>query len=186
MFIEEVDAMKAPGSAGGHLIMYSDPIATFVTTTSFGSWLPGDVRGYVDNGKLFPPIPQLEAHIRRNMTQAPVQFSHRDRGELFEALGAASSEFDYRLTDAVVEATHLHWIIGHNDSVAAMVGRLKNRMRQRLGRGRIWADGFSHRLLFDDDSLYDARQYLTKHNGLRMLAGELVTLSPGKAGGFQT
>lgn len=165
--------------------MYSDPIATFVTTTSFGSWLPGDIRGYVDNGQLFPPIPQLEAHVRRTMTQSPVQFSHRDREALFEALCAASLEFHYRLTDAVVEATHLHWIIGHNDSVSAMMGRLKNRMRQSLNRGRIWTDGFSHRLLLDDDSLYDARHYLTKHNGWRMLAGELVALFPGKAGDFQ-
>jgi hypothetical protein len=177
--------MKAPGSAGGQTCsMYSDPLATFVTTTSFGSWIPGDIRGYVDNGQLLPPMPQLAAHVRRNMKHPMVLFSPDEQDALFEALQSGSTEFNYQLTDAVVERTHLHWIIGHNDSVAEMVGRLKTRMRQRLNRGRIWTEGFSHRLLFTDESLYQARQYLTRHAGLRLLAGELATLSPGRAGGF--
>jgi hypothetical protein len=164
--------------------MYSDPLATFVTTTSFGTWLPGDDRGYVDNGQHYPAIPALEASVRKNMKQSPIIFSPAEQHDLFEALQLASIEFDYRLTDAVVEATHLHWVIGHGDTVAEMIGRLKNRMRQRLNRGRIWTDGFSHRLLFDDMALYQARQYLTKHAGLRLLAGERCAASPGGAGGF--
>jgi hypothetical protein len=164
--------------------MYSDPLATFVTITSFGSWLPGDARGYVDNGQLFPPISKLEDYVKGRLKQRPVSFRPDEQEDLFRALQFASNEFDYQLTDAVVESTHLHWIIGHKDSVADMVGRLKYRMRQRLNRGRIWTDGFSHRLLFNDDALYQARKYLTKHGGLRLLAGELCALSPGKAGGF--
>jgi REP element-mobilizing transposase RayT len=164
--------------------MYSDPLATLVTTTSFGSRIPGDIRGYVDNGQLFPSIPKLAAHVRRNMKHRMIQFSLDEQDALFEALQAASAEFNYELTDAVVEATHLHWIIGHNDKVENMVGRLKTRLRQRLNGGRIWTEGFSHRLLFTDESVYRARQYLTKHAGLRLLAGELVALSPGRAGGF--
>jgi hypothetical protein len=119
------------------------------------------------------------------MKQQPVSFSQSDRDALFEALCAAAVEFGYQLTDAVVERTHVHWIVGHDDSAANMIGRLKNRMRQRLDRGRIGTDGYSHRLLFDDAGLYQSRLYQTKHGGLRMLAGELVALSPGRAGGFQ-
>jgi hypothetical protein len=90
--------------------MYSDPLETFVTTTSFGSWVPGDVRGYEAKGQFLPPIPELAAHVRRHMKQPLILFSLDEQDSIFEALRAAS--------------------------------------------------------------------------GLRLLAGELVTLSPGRAGGF--
>ncbi len=164
--------------------MYSDPLATFVTTTSFGSWLPGDERGNADNGQLFPPLAPLAANVQQSMKQAEVLFSCDEQDRLFDALVSASIEFSYELTDAVVESTHLHWIIGHSDAVSTMVGRLKNRMRQRLNRGRIWTEGFSHRLLFNDDALFNARNYMTKHSGLRLIAGKALAASPGRAGGF--
>jgi len=169
--------------------MYSDPLATFVTTTSFGSWLPGDLRGYVDNGQLFPARPHLESHIRRQTRQPMVVFSTHEQEALFQALVAAAAEFGYRLTDAVVEATHLHWIVGHDDAVAVMVGRLKNRMRQRLNRGRIWTADYCHRLLFKDEEIDQVRQYFMKHPGLRMLAERVMATpaaikSTGRAGGF--
>jgi hypothetical protein len=154
--------------------MYSDPLATFVTTTSFGSWLPGDDRGYADNGQFMPPRPLLADHARREMSVAVVRFSSFDQDQLFAAIVDASREFSYQLTDVVVEATHLHWIIGHNDAPETMVGRLKTRMRQQLARGRIWSADYSHRLLFHDEALEQARTYLTKHEGLRMLAGRVV------------
>jgi hypothetical protein len=154
--------------------MHSDPLATFVTTTSFGSWLPGDERGYADNGQFMPPRPLLADHARRQMNGDAVVFSSLDQQRLFAALADACGEFAYQLTDVVVEATHLHWIIGHEDAPKTMVGRLKTRMRQQLARGRIWSADYSHRLLFDDSSLEQARTYLTKHAGLRMLAGRVV------------
>jgi REP element-mobilizing transposase RayT len=154
--------------------MHSDPLATFVTTTSFGSWLPGADRGYADNGQFMPPRPLLADHVRRQMIGDVVVFSALDQERLFTALVDACEEFAYQLTDAVVEATHLHWIIGHKDAPKTMVGRLKTRMRQRLARGRIWSADFSHRLLFDDQALDQARIYLTKHAGLRMLAEHVI------------
>jgi hypothetical protein len=154
--------------------MYSTPLATFVTTTSVGSWLPGDVRGYVNERQHLPSQPALALHAQNLLKKSSVVFSAIEQRELFAAIQLASQEFGYRLTDAVVEAMHLHWIIGHDDAVEAMVGRLKTRMRQRLNRGRIWTEGYSHRLLFDDDSLYQARNYLTKHDGLRLLNGQLI------------
>ncbi|HYO23596.1 MAG TPA: hypothetical protein VEQ85_01470 [Lacipirellulaceae bacterium] len=154
--------------------MYSDPLATFITTTSYGSWLPGDDRGYVDNGQLMASRPLLADHARRQMTGDAVVFSRLDQDRLFEALIAGAQEFAYQVTDVVIEATHLHWIIGHSDAPETMVGRIKTRMRQRLARGRIWSADYLRRLLFDDDAIECARTYLTKHAGLRMVAGRVV------------
>jgi hypothetical protein len=159
--------------------MYSSPLATFATTTSFGSWLPGDARGYVDNGLIMPPRPLLHSHVQSRMRQAMVAFSPAEQDVLFDALQAASQEFAYQLTDAVIEATHVHWVIGHDDPVPAMIGRPKTRMRQRIARGRIWTADYCHRVLFIEEELYQVRLYLTKHAGLRMLAGRAVARPPG-------
>jgi len=143
--------------------MYTTPLATFVTTTSYGTWLPGDKRGYVDNGQIYPSRRYLNAHVEKTLSGPKVTFSSLEQQRLFQFLQDAAAEFGYALTDAVVEATHLHWIIGRDDAVDEMAGRLKNRMRQRLDRGRIWTKGYSHRLLFDEDALEGARKYLLKH-----------------------
>ena len=148
--------------------------ATLVTTTSYGSWLPGDARGYVERGEILPPAPALLAHAKSRMRTTRVTFEELEQDALFGSLVRASAEFRYRLSDAVVEATHLHWIIGHDDPIEEMVGRLKNRMRQALGRGRIWTVGYCGRPLATLRQLDAAREYLARHAGARMIAGQIV------------
>jgi hypothetical protein len=148
--------------------------ASFVTTTTYGSWLPGDVRGYVEDGVPLPASPPLAAYATTRMKGDAVRFSDREGDELHLSIVAAANEFGYRLSDLVIEATHAHWIIAHDDEMEAMVGRLKNRMRQRLSRGRIWTTGYCGVEIRDLKGLHDARNYLAQHRGLRILAGEVV------------
>jgi hypothetical protein len=148
--------------------------ASFVTTTTYGSWLPGDVRGYVENGVPLPASPPLAAYAATKLKCAAVRFDDCECDALHDSIVAAAEEFGYRLSDLVVEATHLHWIVSHGDEMEAMVGRLKNRMRQRLRRGRIWTTGYCGVEIRDLKGLHDARNYLAQHRGLRMLAGEVV------------
>jgi REP element-mobilizing transposase RayT len=96
--------------------------------------------------------------------------------ELFDALVAGCEEFGYHLTDASVEAWHLHWIIEHDDKVSEMVGRLKNRMRQALAIGRIWTVGYWDRVLHDQASLLSTRHYIARHRGCRMTDGKFSVL----------
>ncbi|HMO85182.1 MAG TPA: hypothetical protein PKC18_09715 [Lacipirellulaceae bacterium] len=148
--------------------------ASFVTTTSYGSWLPGDIRGYFEHGQVLPASPGLAQFSLSQMNGALVSFDATEQDALFDALAAAAAEFGYRLSDAVVESTHVHWIICHDDAMEAMVGRLKNRMRQRLNRGRIWTTGYCGSELRTLNSLQQAREYLVRHAGARMVAGQAV------------
>jgi hypothetical protein len=147
---------------------------TMVTTTTHGSWLPGDVRGYVERGQILPPQPRLEAYARSQMKGDVVVLSAAEQTMAFDALVAAANEFGYHLSDAVVEATHVHWIIGHDDAVETMVGRLKTRTRQTLRRGRIWTAGYCGRALATLNQLAAAQEYLARHPGARMINGQLV------------
>jgi hypothetical protein len=161
--------------------------ASFVTTTTHGSWLPGDARGYVERGQILPPEPALAAYVKSQMKTASVNFSPAEQNEAFEALVDATLEFEYQLSDVVIEPTHVHWIIAHGDEMETMVGRLKNRMRQRVNRGRIWTAGYCGFELRTLKALQQAREYLSRHAGIRMLAGQTIarppTAAPGSARG---
>ncbi len=159
------------GESPGHP-MANQPrlLATMVTSTSFGSWLPGDLRGYVEDGVVLPGDPARLEQARRLMgDRQPVRFTEPEQALLFDALVRACDEFGYRLTDASVESWHLHWIVEHGfDPVPDMVGRLKNRMRQALNRGRIWTAGYYDTMLFEPPAIEVRRKYIARHAGCRM------------------
>ena len=148
---------------------------TFVTTTSHGTWLPGDARGYVRNGLTLPGDAEELAFSKIRLKTPPVYFSAVERDQLFCALLDACNEFNYKLSDAAVETWHLHWIAFHgDDQIEAVVGRLKTRMRQRLARGRIWTEGYCAEPLFDNTAIEQAQQYIARHAGCRMSDGQIV------------
>jgi len=150
-------------------------LATMVTTTSYGTWLPGDARGYVDRGRILPGDPGLLQHARSLLSQAPVYFGKAQQDTLFDALCRAAEEFDYRLTDVTVESWHAHWIVSHGyDRVSKMAGRLKTRMRQALQCGRIWTEGYCHRCLYTPEQIEQCRHYIARHAGCRMLNGKPI------------
>lgn len=150
-------------------------LATLVTTTSYGTWLPGDARGHVQDGTVLPPNPALHAHAKSLCKNPPVSFTSAEQDALFVALVMAAEEFDYRMSDVSVESWHLHWIVDPAcDAVHAMVGRLKTRMRQRLNRGRIWTEGYCHRCLGSEGEVVVAREYIARHAGCRLADGVRV------------
>ncbi len=148
-------------------------LATMVTTTSYGTWLPGDFRGYVENGIILPGDPnRVELAIQRMNGKSAVIFSIEQQRRLFDALRSAADEFQYQLTDASVECWHLHWIVEHGfDPVPTMVGRLKNRMRQALNIGQIWTEGYYDSRLFEESSVQSRQRYIAGHAGCRMTHG---------------
>ncbi len=145
-------------------------LATMVTTTSFGTWPPGNLRGYVENGIVLPSNPALLRHATGLMTKEPVYFTPAEQVVLFDALVEAAQRYGYNLLCASVESWHLHWLIDHGmDAVDVMVGRLKTAMRKALNRGRIWTEGYDKRYCFTLDIVDVRRAYIMRHAGYRPL-----------------
>jgi len=143
-------------------------LATMVTTTTYGTWLPGDLRGYVKDGIILPGNPELLERSRQRLKSPPVYLSAAEQDAAYRALVCAAREFHYALIEVSIESWHAHWLIDHAfDDVEVMVGRLKTRMRQALNRGRIWATGYDARYCFDQESVDRRRRYIRKHQGWR-------------------
>jgi hypothetical protein len=59
--------MADPGS-----IPMADPLAYFLTWTTYGTWLPGDDRGWVKEGDGFQlPNWKIEHEARRKLEESP-------------------------------------------------------------------------------------------------------------------
>jgi hypothetical protein len=145
-------------------------LATMVTTTTYGTWLPGDLRGYVEDGIILPANPDRLERSCRLLKSDPIFLTAHEQETIFEALQRAAHEFDYDLFAASIESWHAHWLIDHAfDAVQVMVGRLKTRMRQALDRGRLWTAGYDARFCFDHDALERRRNYIHRHHGSRRL-----------------
>ncbi len=139
-----------------------------ITMTSYGTWLPGDIRGSINKGILLPPRPALERHARRLLRSPPVVFSDHEQDVLARSLDTTATLYDYPLEAVAIEATHCH-VLTHprDDTVAAMVGRLKTAMRQSLQRGRIWTRGYNVRRCYSEQQVDAMRAYIAHHPGYR-------------------
>ena len=50
-----------------------------ITWTTYGTWLQGDNRGYVKNGKILPANPMLSDSNKHNLTKKPIKLSKTHR-----------------------------------------------------------------------------------------------------------
>jgi hypothetical protein len=58
------------------------------TISTYGTWLRGDARGWVDDGIVFPPDAQLEAYDKEKMKYPAFYFESREvRHGVGEAIG---------------------------------------------------------------------------------------------------
>lgn len=150
-------------------------LATMVTTTTYGVWLQGDARGWVADGQVWPGDPTTWAQARERMRADAVWLTAAERDAAFMGLCRGANEFGYELLAVSIESWHLHALVVHGaDPIKAVVGRLKNRMRQAVGevtpgRGRIWAKGYDKRFCFTERDVAVRRAYIQRHAAWRPL-----------------
>ena len=139
-----------------------------ITTTTYGTWLPGDLRGYVDDGKILPGDPEVWDRAQTRMRGEPVLLSETEQLAALDALIEAGNEFGYELHAVSIESWHAHVLVSHgSDKVATVAGRLKTRMRQAVDRGRVWTTGYDRRYCFTEADVAARSNYIQRHNGYR-------------------
>lgn len=123
-------------------------LAIMLTMTTYGTWLRGDRRGWVDRGVVLPPCPELEAADRRRMKH-PMFLFDKDR---FLEIGCFIGEslrqrLHLRILAMTVQTWHVHVVIAATDHpVEKVVKCAKDAVRWGLRPGRpIWSDGYDKR-----------------------------------------
>ena len=91
---------------------YSDPLAFFLTWSAYGSWLPGDDRGWVPRGgHVRLPDPERLDEARRAMTEPALTLSAPQRVAVEEVIRRHCDLRGWTLHAANVRTTHVHVVV---------------------------------------------------------------------------
>ena len=159
----------------------NDPVAYFITWTSYGTWLPGDERGWHRWGESEPRPPN---ELFRQMAAAAMKETEftlaPDDRELVERTVARHCRIrGWMLHTVRARSNHVHVVVtapGYHPKTVR--DQLKAWCTRHLkpkypGRERFWTEGGSCRWINHDDDLASAIAYVNDaqdRNGLNMQA----------------
>lgn len=147
-----------------------DPIGYFLTWVTYGTWLPGDARGWVEyrHGWQLPdPARELEAGAK--MTEDACRLSREQRDAVERQIRETCRHRGWQLHAVDCRSNHVHAVVSAPDTrpkkirtdLKAWATRcLKQQFKAT--RENWWAERGSIRYLYDDDSLESAVLYVTE------------------------
>jgi hypothetical protein len=142
-------------------------LGTMLTFTTYGTWLRGDARGWVDDGIVMPPDPPLEACDRERMKYEAFRFDAERLLAVGDAIGVSLRERQSQTILALtVQTWHVHIVIGTTSfGIDQVVKCAKDAGRYHLRLGRpLWSDGYDKRFCFDGRALAARVDYVERHN----------------------
>jgi hypothetical protein len=144
-----------------------DTLAIMFTFTTYGTWLRGDQRGWVDDGVIMPPDPILEEADRRRMKHPPFRFSPHQFLEVGVMIGASLCQrMAAHLWAMTIQTWHVHFVTAATGRPAHQIAKCaKDAVCWGLRPGRpIWADDFDKRFCFDVEAVRRRIDYVERHN----------------------
>jgi len=150
--------------------MYSDPLAYFLTWTTYGTWLPGDARGSMRRpGTYLAPDFDIREAAREKLCEVSCTLTEGQR-EIVELTIVAHCQFrKWHLYAANCRTNHVHVVVTAPIDPKTVRGQLKSWCSRRLSeaqdaegtRKNWWSERGSVRLLFDDRAVEEAIAYVT-------------------------
>ena len=155
-------------------IPQSEAIAFFLTWTTYGSWLPGDARGWFDRrGRFQSPRPSVAFVAERRLAERPVVFDDRQRSAVERAVEAHCRHRGWHLHAVHCRREHVHAVVtavGRSpDDVLAQLKAWCTRVLAAGGDGtrrRWWTEGGSKRWVFHECDLVDVVAYVKECQGV--------------------
>lgn len=151
----------------------SDPLAYFLTWATYGTWLPGDERGWVEyrHGWMLPdPARKLEAEAR--MTEDACRLDAAERALVEKTIEEHCQRRGWVLYAVNCRSNHVHIVVGAHRKPDQMRLQFKAWCTRRLKalaakrqkaadvRENWWAERGSRRYINDEASLADAIAYV--------------------------
>ena len=144
-------------------------IGYMVTWTTYGSWLPGDERGYVEDGVVLPANQKI-LELSKEQQKSPVVILTEEEIKIVQKIILSEAErIDNEVLALTVRSNHVHIVIQpHSQSLDKIIGRYKSmttRALWNIGRiGCIWTKRYDKRLCLSHEQLEARINYVNKHN----------------------
>lgn len=152
----------------------NDVLAYFLTWTTYGSWLPGDARGWMKKpGEWMTSDPDRVSHVRQLMTEQVLTLTSEQRCIVEKTVEDHCQVRGWELHIALCRTQHVHVVVTANERDSRLVldqfkaystRRLKaHQLACRKGAGvrsKWWTERGSKRRLYDDKSVEAAIRYV--------------------------
>ena len=175
-----------------------EPFGLLITWTCYGTWLPGDRRGYVSDtfrpdkprvpkqntpGTPYTADDEHTYNVALQRQKWPtVHLTHAQASVVAERLVDAAKERDWRILRGAVMSDHVHVVIVEcpDDGPTvrrALKGPTQAGLSERAGRPRRWwTRGGSDRYLHTEDSIRHAIAYVACQKGI---LAEIIDMEVG-------
>jgi REP element-mobilizing transposase RayT len=148
-----------------------DALAYFLTWTTYGTWLPGDQRGWARRGKgMQLPDPSREARARTALAESPCTLNASQRALVEETIRRHCEIRNWHLYAVNCRSNHVHVVVSAPVDPEVVRDQLKAWCTRRLResesggatarREKWWTERGSERSLGDDESLEAAILYV--------------------------
>ena len=149
-----------------------DPLAYFLTWTTYGSWLPGDARGWTDHyGQVRAADPGLARLAARWMPSAAITLKASERNVVEATIRRHCHHREWHLHAVACRSQHVHVVVtAPGMSAKSVLAQFKawctvdlTRARTTVGgavRQQQWTRGGSCRVVYDEQSLVDTTTYV--------------------------
>jgi len=143
-------------------------IAYMLTWTTYGSWLQGDRRGWVKDGRVCRANSALEHSNRERMKASPVVLTKSQRISAAGAIMDEATKLKQQIHALAVCDNHVHLVVQSIDlSIGRVVSHYKNAVRLVLQEegfhGKLWTKGFDKRYCVKDNEIIAKIGYVKNH-----------------------
>jgi REP element-mobilizing transposase RayT len=164
------------GAKYGYIV--AKTLGYMITWTTYGTWLQGDERGYVKNGRILPGDETLKQANEQLQVQDKVVLSKAQQQVVRQAIIKEAQSQNQRILAMSVNATHVHIVAEYNPQpIDNIVGYYKKTARLALKdtghEGKTWTKGYDKRFCFDQETLQHRIKYVQNQNpGKTRTSGE--------------
>ncbi len=158
--------------------MAGTPLAFFITFTTYGSWLPGDERGWIDRSRISTGDavragdPARHARNASSCSSRRVTLSGQMRAVVEQAIRATCVAAEWEVIALWVGQNHVHALVASGCSATRTLSRLKGQATFALRQASLlapnsalWSRQGSTRYLWKQQSVTQVQYYIEQMQG---------------------
>jgi REP element-mobilizing transposase RayT len=158
-----------------------NPLAFHLIWTTYGAWLPGDARGWVQSGTpgVQMPDPKREQQAREHLAESPVVLSPEQRSLAEQTIREHAGVRRWTLLAVNARSNHVHIVVTCDGAGERARDQFKLWTSRRLseqagltapvahkaGRRHWWTEGGDCLPICDEQYLANAVQYVMEMQG---------------------
>ena len=143
----------------------NDPLAYFLTWTTYGTWLPGDNRGWIKRNEsgVQSSEPGLKKLAKQKMTEERVILSQEQRLIVDQQIRAHADHRAWNILALNVRTNHVHLVIEAHASPEEVMRQMKmwctQKLKQSTRQTKWWTKNGDCKLLFTEEAVENVVRY---------------------------